>query len=255
MKKLNTIIAVILIFAVSAFLAVSSIQNTETTITDNIENKTDTSEILTPQEDLENIKGTKIFVPAVDSNGNGVTTALSVEIENGTGRTLVDIDQLLFFVDTQFSIQTAKDVAVNKTNNDLSNYDLTYSIVSPARIIEGPSAGAGMTVATIAALEGKDIPKDVMITGTIEQDGSIGRVGGILQKAKASKAMGAEKFLVPSGQSIFEKSTPKTNCRVVAGFRICNTVVERETINISEEVGIKIVEVSDIDQVIDEFEL
>ena len=40
-------------------------------------------------------------VPAVDNEGNGVVTTVRVEAKPGSGRTLVDINSILFFVDTQ----------------------------------------------------------------------------------------------------------------------------------------------------------
>jgi uncharacterized protein len=68
--------------------------------------------------------------------------------------------------------------------------------------IDGPSAGAATTVATIAALMDKIVKKNVIITGTINEDGSIGPVGGIFQKAQAASEAGAELFFVPDGQSV-----------------------------------------------------
>jgi len=40
------------------------------------------------------------YLPAVDKNGSGVITTLVVEAVQGSGRTLVDIDNLLFWADT-----------------------------------------------------------------------------------------------------------------------------------------------------------
>ncbi|MEM2672113.1 MAG: hypothetical protein QXF20_00760, partial [Candidatus Hadarchaeales archaeon] len=48
------------------------------------------------------------------------------------------------------------------------------------------------------------------ITGTIEEDGKIGQVGGIFYKALAAAKKGATHFLVPKGQSkvtIYEQVT------------------------------------------------
>jgi len=66
--------------------------------------------------------------------------------------------------------------------------------------IDGPSASGLMTAAFIAALLGQDIKPDVAFTGTINPDGSIGPVGGILYKLRAAIAKGKKTFLLPIGQ-------------------------------------------------------
>ena len=55
-----------------------------------------------------NYSGVSLHVPAVDNEGNGVATMLRVESKPGRGGTLVDVNQLLFWVDTQNSIRIAK---------------------------------------------------------------------------------------------------------------------------------------------------
>ena len=51
-------------------------------------------------------------------------------------------------------------------------------------LIGGPSAGAAIAVATVAAIEGKNVSKDAVITGTIEEGGYIGEVGAVFEKPK-----------------------------------------------------------------------
>ena len=102
----------------------------------------------------------------------------------GTGRTLTNIDEILFWIDTQRSIRLAREVAENVTGLDMESYDLVYTITADASIIEGPSAGAAITVATIASLQGRGIRDDVTITGTISEDGSVESAGAIKEKAR-----------------------------------------------------------------------
>jgi len=197
----------------------------------------------------------EINLAAVDQNGNGVTTPLIVESKPGNGKALTNVDKLLFWVDTQYSIQVAKAVAEDVTEINASNYDLIYSIESNASIIGGPSAGAALTIATIAALENERIRNDVMITGTIEEDGTVGEVGGILEKAKAAKELGAELFLVPKGQGeqIFLK--PEETCVKRGNFVWCETVYKPITVNIGKDAGISVIEVSNITEAYRYFKL
>jgi uncharacterized protein len=187
------------------------------------------------------------YLPAVDNEGNGVITSLKVESRHGTGKVLTNIDKLLFWVDTQYSIQIAKSVAENITGVDADEFDLTYTIESEeAGLIGGPSAGASLTVATISVLENKELKKDVMMTGTINPDGTIGQVGSVLEKARAAKDVGATLFLVPPGESEQVFLKPEEKCVKRAGFIFCETTYKQITVNIGEDVGISVIEVETI---------
>lgn len=193
--------------------------------------------------------GVEIFVPAVDSDGNGKITKFTVEVIPGDGKTLANIDHLLFFVDTQFSIQTAKNVAADVTGLDLSNYDLIYDIETEGNkraAVEGPSAGAAITAATIAALEGKEIDPNVMITGTINSDGTIGRIGGVSEKAEVARESGARVFLVPDGQGLENTSKVETDCDQLGHVKICRTNYVPQQSLATDEGGMIIREVSTI---------
>lgn len=200
----------------------------------------------------ENVSTVYLKIPAVDSQGRGVTTVLFVEARAGSGKLLVDVNQLLFWIDTQYSMQIAKKVAEQYTKVDLSKIDLAYRIETNASIIEGPSAGAAISIATIAIVLNKQLNNSVMITGTINPDGSIGPVGGIVEKAKAAKEEGAVLFLVPEGQSIQTTYKPEQKCQRVGGWTVCTTEYKRETIKVSD-VGIEVKEVSNVEEALKYF--
>ena len=196
----------------------------------------------------DNITTAGISVPAVDSEGNGVVSEITVQAMPGTGKALANIDRLLFWIDTQQSIQTARLVAQNITAIDVGKFDLSYTIEANASLVEGPSAGAALTIATIAALENRTINKSVMITGTIEPDGSIGPVGGVSQKANAAISSGAKLFLIPSG-SISEVSEWKKEkkCQQNNGVTWCDI----DYVPAKTELDIDVKEVSNISQALE----
>ena len=198
----------------------------------------------------------KIYVPAVDNEGRGAATVLKVGIKPGSGKVLVDINNILFWLDTQQSIQTAKRVAEEITKVDLSKFDLVYSLENiSATVVEGPSAGAALTIATIAAIEGKEIDLKTMITGTINTDGSIGPVGGIIPKAQAAKEIGATTFLVPEGQGTQVNYIPEERCERMGYFTFCTTTYKKKIENVGKSVGINVVEVKDIREAMKYFNL
>jgi len=194
-----------------------------------------------------------INVPAVDQQGNGVITTLNVLVRPGTGKALVNIDKILFWTDTQNSIRRARSVAEDITGINLENYDLIYTITANASIIEGSSAGAALTVATIAALERKELNSSVMITGTVNHDGTIGPVGEILAKANAAKSTGAELFLVPLTQSTQTTYRSQRYCENIGFTQICTIEQIPERVDVSEQAGIKVKEVENIREALDYF--
>ena len=194
----------------------------------------------------------KVNLVAIDQDGNGVSTPLIVEANPGTGKTLANVDKLLFWVDTQQSIQTAKSVAESVTKIDIDNYDLTYTIEAMnTTLIGGPSAGAAMTIATIAVLKNETLRSDVVMTGTINEDGTIGQIGGVLEKAQAAKQVGAKLFLVPVGQSTETVMKPIENCTNSDNFVYCETTYKQITTDIGQSAGI---EVKEVENVIDAYE-
>jgi len=196
----------------------------------------------------------EMLVPAVDKEGNGVATKLLVDAQQGSGKILTNIDILLFWVDTQQSIQTARNVAENATNIDASRLDITYAIdADNVTLIGGPSAGAALTIATVGALKGVQPNTGVAITGTINPDGSIGKVGSVYEKGNAVKRSGATTFLVPVGESTESIVRPLEKCTENPGFTYCETVYTETHTNIGESLGIKVVEVANILQAIPYF--
>ncbi len=194
-------------------------------------------------------------LPAINSEGEGVITTLKVEsIPDSDGRTLTDIENILFFADTQQSIRKARMVAEDITGIDCSEIDLIYNIEANASIIGGPSAGAAITISTIFALQGKSPRDKVMITGDINHDGSIGPVSAILEKAKAAKQAGGIIFLVPLGQLRGVVYETREHCEKFGFTEVCQTETIPIKVNISEQAGITVKEVESVEEALQYFE-
>ncbi len=147
----------------------------------------------------------EISVVAVSASENkGIVNKASVEIREG----LPGEKRILFntnpFVepDTQESIEVAAKVAENFTGKSLRGKDVIYSITeTKADLVGGPSAGAALAIATIGAIKEESPKEKVAITGTISENGRIGRISGVMEKAAALGEAGTRLFLVPEGQS------------------------------------------------------
>ncbi len=99
--------------------------------------------------------------------------------------------------------------------------------------IDGPSAGALMTVGLLALIRGDKIRKDVTMTGTINPDGTVGPVGGIPFKVDGARKAKAKRMLIPVGQ----RNAP---------------ILDDETVDVFEvgrRRGVRIGEVADIYEV------
>lgn len=99
--------------------------------------------------------------------------------------------------------------------------------------IDGPSAGALMTVGLLALLRGDKIRKDVTMTGTINPDGTVGPVGGIPFKVDGARKAKAKRMLIPVGQ----RNAPLGDGSTV------------DVVEVGRRRGVKVSEVADIYEV------
>ncbi|MEM5779033.1 MAG: S16 family serine protease, partial [Candidatus Aenigmatarchaeota archaeon] len=144
-----------------------------------------------------------LLVPAIErvnDTERGVMAILQIYAKEGNGHIFIDTMPLTE-IDTQTSARIAREVVSSILDLDMSNYDLFIVIRSDSPAVGGPSAGAAIAIGTIASLLNLSLNPRVIITGTINIDGTIGSVGGILEKARAAAEHNATIFLIPYGQS------------------------------------------------------
>ncbi len=207
------------------------------------------------QDSLQVLEGQRfqssVNIVSVTSEGEGSLNQAEVEIMPGSGRVLFSINPFVE-PDTQDSVRTAALVAEKFTGKSLSGKDIVVSVKNtPARLVGGPSAGAAITVAAIAAIQHKVVRSDAAITGTILPDGTIGQVSGIIEKATAAAEKGLDAFIVPKGQKIltyYERVQGQTQ---EGRFTIIRTRYVPRTVNVqdyleNEGYDIKIFEAQDV---------
>jgi len=193
-----------------------------------------------------------LHAPAVAQleNGSyyGVLTEVNVTMMNGTGNVFV-VTSPLTQLDMQGSAKLAVEVAGMLTGKDTSKYDFLFQVKASSPIVGGPSAGATMCIAAICLLENMDVNSNVIMTGMINPDGSIGPVGGILEKGEAAGKAGMKYFLIPKGQGIEYKTVEERN-----GFFI---FYRKVPVNVSqvlyEKYGLIVKEVEDVNDALSYF--
>jgi len=180
-----------------------------------------------------------------DGNLVGVATTFVITVAPGSGHVYLETWPLAQ-VDMQASARLATQIAGKVTGKDMSKYDVFVQVKADTPIIGGPSAGGTMTVGIIAALEGWSVRNDVMMTGMINPDGTIGPVGGILEKASAAASVGDKLFLIPQGQRI--QVVQETKKRSIGGIIQITTTSKKVDVAqyAKERWGLEVKEVADI---------
>jgi hypothetical protein len=141
----------------------------------------------------------------VTSGGVGFAIPMEVEIREGNGNLFLNIENAFYYTTLQQSVTRAYVAAMRATGVSLGRKDVFIRIGDPFKsrvvTIEGESAGAAVAVALVAAIEGRELRPNVLITGTVNERGVIGSVGGIYRKAEAARKAGATTLLVPPGEA------------------------------------------------------
>ncbi|MGH4051709.1 MAG: Lon family ATP-dependent protease [Clostridium sp.] len=102
------------------------------------------------------------------------------------------------------SVFNAASVIRKTTNKDIKDYDIHVNIVGGGKI-DGPSAGAAITVCIISSLLDKPLRQDIAVTGEISLRGIIKPVGGIFEKIYGARRKGIKLVIIPNDN---EKEVP-----------------------------------------------
>lgn len=162
---------------------------------------------LTPYEELDN----KVKFEVGHIYGLGVSGYIgsTIEIETSVFEAKEKGKGQVRFNDTagsmaKDSVFNAASVIRKTTNKDIKDYDIHVNIVGGGKI-DGPSAGAAITVCIISSLLDKPLRQDIAVTGEISLRGIIKPVGGIFEKIYGARRKGIKMVIVPSDN---EKEVP-----------------------------------------------
>lgn len=94
------------------------------------------------------------------------------------------------------SVFNAASVIRKITDKDIKDYDIHVNVIGGGKI-DGPSAGAAITICVISALLNKPVRQDVAMTGEISLRGKIKPVGGVFEKIYGARRKGIKLVTVP----------------------------------------------------------
>ncbi|WP_054842461.1 S16 family serine protease [Vulcanisaeta distributa] len=163
------------------------------------------------QQVITYVRSMTIHALAVSSNDSGAVINITITaMRPGSGYVYVASSPLPTAESGTFlsSSQIAALVATYLANQPFNKYDFLINVEPTTLEIGGPSASGYMTVAMWALITNHTLNPDVVMTGMILPDGSIGPpVGGLPAKIKAAAQEGYEVVLIPYGQQIYQTST------------------------------------------------
>ncbi|MBA5851664.1 ATP-dependent protease, Lon family [Clostridium sp. cel8] len=94
------------------------------------------------------------------------------------------------------SVFNAASVIRRVTDKDIGDYDIHVNVIGGGRI-DGPSAGAAITICIISSILNKPLRQDMAITGEISLRGNIKPVGGIFEKVYGARRKGIKLIALP----------------------------------------------------------
>ncbi|GAA0178198.1 Lon family ATP-dependent protease [Clostridium sediminicola] len=94
------------------------------------------------------------------------------------------------------SVFNAASVIRKITDKDIRDFDVHVNVIGGGKI-DGPSAGAAITVCIISALTDKPLKQDIAITGEISLRGKIKPVGGVFEKIYGARRKGIKTVIIP----------------------------------------------------------
>ncbi len=146
---------------------------------------------------MANAYSTHIYDPAVVNNGTmGQLTTIGLNVTKGTGTVTISGPSSVAS-DTLQSAKTGVAYATQYLGINETAYNFSFTISDNNSAVSGPSAGLSFTLLAISGLEQKQISKSIAVTGTISANGTVGLIGGVFNKASASKFSGKSALLVP----------------------------------------------------------
>ena len=139
-----------------------------------------------------------------------------------------------------FSGETVKLSGTNRYGIGIQLVDHTRVVTKPAVKIDaedigGPSAGLMFTLECYQLITGKNLSsKKIAGTGTIDDQGKVGMIGGVDKKVIAASRQGMKVFFAPTDQPSGVKKSETNYAEAVKTAKKINTKMKRSEEHTSE---------------------
>lgn len=178
----------------------------------------------------------------------GVSYPIEIEVIPGDGDVFI-ATQPATAADTDISATEAARQAAAYVGVDLHQFDVLVKFASDVQQVGGASAGGQMALGITVAMWNLVYPDQPMLlnpqiagTGTIGADGSIGLIGGAIEKAEAAAEAGMTTLVLPAGQY---------GEAVERGFRGSTRTVRVDMDSVCEDLGIDCVFIDSLGELVE----
>lgn len=161
------------------------------------------------------------YAPAITDSGQGALVKFRVSLSEGSGRTLVNIQNSRYREDTENALLKARKTAEDIIGVKFEYYDTVLDVESIGAEVGGESAGAMFAVGIVAAYTNKQVKQDAIMSAGITTTGLLFAVEGIEEKILASRNNGKRTFVVAQSQEI-------RNAQNIAGIEIIRAANVKE---------------------------
>jgi hypothetical protein len=186
--------------------------------------------------------GNELTIPALwadeQAGTSGTEPARIWATQEGSSQFTIDLaDIRAEGAGAQWTAASAAAAAVGSMVSGINpgRVDVDFGVSGP---IDGPSAGAILTVGVMAALLGAPIRGDMTMTGTISPDGAVGPIGGVDLKLRAAADQGYRTVLLP-----------------VANMKVRNRETDQveSAIDMGRQLGLEVILVGNVQQAFTKF--
>ncbi len=87
---------------------------------------------------------------------------------------------------------------LNINEDYYASHDLHVHVPAGAIPKDGPSAGITLTTALVSVITGRQVRRDIAMTGEVTLRGKVLPIGGLKEKALAAKRAGITNIIIPS---------------------------------------------------------
>jgi predicted S18 family serine protease len=146
-------------------------------------------------------KNITVYGVAVFNNSEGgELVGISLFMKPGHGGILLDVSKNTFGADIQDTLPLIKSYAQAFTGKSLAYKDIIIAMDTQAENIQGTSGGAAIVIGLIAMSENLTLKDDIVISGVLQPDGTLGSVSSLDQKIAVADSLGVGEFLIPKVQ-------------------------------------------------------
>ncbi len=148
-------------------------------------------------------KTISFYSPAIGEEGKGTLVKFTLHSFPGGGRILVNVRGASYKPDVEEAFRNSVHYAEQYLGVSLKRQDFVLEVgEEDFQQVSGGSAGAMFSAAVIALQSDRRLREDRVMSASLDENGSLGAVGGIEEKILAAQADGKGIFLVSQDQEI-----------------------------------------------------